>query len=111
MPRAGYGEFGAVPVPVQISAGELARKRRRDVLVTLVWLMAGTLVLGLMPSFRSLLLLHLVADALFVGYCVLLRRSHVIAAAQRAEQRAKVTRLQRLPDGVADLSQRRAAIR
>lgn len=114
VPRAGYGEFGAVPVPrtpIRISPAELGRKRRRDVLVTLVWVMAGTLVLGLMPSFRSLLLLHVVADLMFVGYVALLRRSHMIAAAQRAERQAKVTRLQRLPDGVADLTQRRAAIR
>lgn len=112
-PRPGYGEHGPVPVartPVGVSPTDLARKRRRDVLVTLLWFMGATLVLGLLPAFRGLLLLHLVADALFVGYVALLRTTKK-AAVQRTEQMAKVRRLQRLPDGVTDLALRRAASR
>lgn len=121
-PRPGYGEFGPVPVPrpatssappglARLGPADLPVKRRRDVLVTLLWVMAGTLLLGLMPAFRGLLLLHLVADLLFVGYVALLRQMKKTTDAQRRERRAKVRHLQRLPDGVTDLSLRRAAIR
>jgi hypothetical protein len=49
-------------------------KRRRDVFYALLSAMAGTLVLGLVPGMRALLGLHLVLDALFVGYVALLLR-------------------------------------
>lgn len=113
VPRLGYGEFGRVPVPrapVRVSPADLTRKRRRDVLVTLLWIMAGTLTLGVMPAFRGLLVLHAITDLLFVGYVAMLGHTQKAAAAQRAERRAKVTRLRRLPDGVTDLALRRAAI-
>jgi len=58
-------------------SGEAARrartmKRRRDVFLTLLGGMAGTLVLGLLPPFRVLLVLHVVLDLAFAGYVALL---------------------------------------
>ncbi len=49
-------------------------KRRRDVLFGLLGAMGGSLVLGLLPSLRVLWGLHLVLDALFVGYVAMLMR-------------------------------------
>ena len=60
------------------SQRELARKRRRDVLVTLLGAMAVTLLLGLVA--RPLLLLHVGLDVLFVAYCALLVRARNVAA-------------------------------
>ncbi|MBI2169552.1 MAG: hypothetical protein HYU28_08645 [Actinobacteria bacterium] len=122
IPRPGFGEHGPVPVPrssfgpggipiMTAAPVDSVRRRRRDVLVTLLWIMGATLALGLMPSFRGLLVLHLVADALFVGYVLLLRHIKLTADTQRAEQAAKVRRLRPVPDGVADLALRRAASR
>lgn len=114
VPRPGYGEFGPVPVPrapVRVTPADMTRKRRRDVLVTLLWIMSGTLALGVMPAFRGLLVLHVIADLLFVGYVVLLRQMKIVAEVRQAERRAKVRRLRPVPDGVADLALRRAAIR
>ena len=114
IPRPGYGEFGAVPVPrraATVAPADLTRKRRRDVLVTLLWIMTGTLALGLMPAFRGLLVLHLIADAMFVGYVALLRQIKKASDARRDEARAKVRRLRPVPEGVTDLALRRAAIR
>lgn len=113
-PRAGFGEHGPVPLPRQgptLAQHEMSRKRRRDILVTLLWVMAGTLVIGLMPSFRSMIYLHLVADALFVGYVLMLRQMKVTAEARRSEQEAKVRRMgiHPVPDGVTDLSALRRA--
>lgn len=114
-PRVGFGEHGRMPVPPEpfrVTSADLAKKRRRDVLVTLLWVMAGTLVLGLLPGFRGMLYLHVVADLLFVGYVALLRRMKLMADERRAEQRAKVTPLRRpAPRGVTDLALRRAVNR
>lgn len=52
----------------------LARRRRRQVLVGLLCGMAATLVLGLVPALRPLLLVHLVLDGLCAGYVTLLVR-------------------------------------
>lgn len=56
------------------------RRRRRDVLVGLLAAMAGSLVLGLIPGLRVLLVVHLVLDVLFVAYVVLLVRARNAAA-------------------------------
>lgn len=114
VPRAGFGEHGEVPLPraaPQMAPQDLTRKRRRDVLVTLLWVMGGTLILGAMPSFRGMLWLHLVADLLFVGYVMMLRQMKLTAEAQRAEREAKVRRmgLRPLPGGASDLSALRRA--
>ena len=50
------------------------QKRRRDILVGLMAAMGISLVLGAIPALRILLLVHLLADALFVGYVALLVR-------------------------------------
>lgn len=118
IPRVGYGEHGRVPLPPQgmqvtsVTSADLAKKRRRDVLVTLLWVMGGTLALGLLPGFRGMLYLHVVADLLFVGYVFMLRRMKLQTEERRAEARAKVTPIHRpTPPGVADLNLRRAANR
>ena len=49
------------------------------VLVGLLGLMAGTLMLGLLPPLRLLLVAHVVVDLLFAGYCVLLVRMRSLA--------------------------------
>lgn len=72
--------------------GEAARrartlKRRRDILFGLLGAMGGSLVLGFVPSLRVLWGLHVVLDALFVGYVVLLVRMRNIAAEQEMKLR------------------------
>ncbi len=57
----------------------LARKRRRDVFCGLLVAMGATLVLGLIPALRTVLLLHVVIDGLFVGYVALLVRARNLA--------------------------------
>lgn len=117
-----HGEFGAVPPPAAPAPRvrpNLAAKRRRDVLVTLLWVMGATLVLGLLPGFRSLLVLHVVADLLCAAYVALLLRMKRTAMERRMRERrsagagaADVTPLRRdTPPGVVDLALRRAASR
>ena len=55
-------------------------KRRRDVLVGLLAAMGVTLLLGLLPWFRPLLVLHVVLDLAFAGYITLLVRMRNDAA-------------------------------
>lgn len=62
-------------------------KRRRDILFGLLGAMGGSLVLGLVPSLRVLWGLHVVLDALFVGYVVLLVRMRNIAAEREMKLR------------------------
>ena len=62
-------------------------KRRRDILFGLLGAMGGSLVLGLLPSLRVLWGLHVVLDALFVGYVVLLVRMRNIAAEREMKLR------------------------
>lgn len=97
-------QFGGARRPMQPSAlaamsvsasasasAEAARrartlKRRRDVFLTLLGSMAGTLLLGLLPPFRMLLVLHVVLDLAFAGYVALL----VQMRNARAEREMKV---------------------
>lgn len=100
---------GLAPQPVNPtwSSESMARKRRRDILVTLLGIMAASLVLGLLPAFRGLLVLHLVADVVCATYVMLLLRFKRAAQMERAR---KVTHLRpQAPTGVADLALRRAA--
>ncbi|MGI8793455.1 MAG: hypothetical protein ACR2H3_09795 [Acidimicrobiales bacterium] len=53
------------PVPQRRSS---ATKRRRDVFFGLLGVMAGSLLLGLIPPFRFLFVVHVVADLAFAGY-------------------------------------------
>ena len=63
-----------------VSQRELARKRRRDILFALLAAMGTTLLLGMVPVFHVLLLVHVLLDGLFVAYCALLvRASNVVA--------------------------------
>ena len=55
-------------------------RRRRDVLSALVAASLATLVLGLLPAFRVMLLAHLVADVLLAAYVALLVHQRNIAA-------------------------------
>lgn len=62
-------------------------KRRRDVLFGLLGAMGGSLLLGLLPSLRVLWGLHLVLDALFAGYVVLLVRMRNLSAEREMKLR------------------------
>lgn len=73
-------------------------RRRREVLVSLLAAMGATLVLGMLPALRVLWGLHLVLDALFIGYVVLLVRMRNVAA----ERDMKVRFMPRTP-AVLDL--------
>lgn len=70
--------------PVSASDARRARtmKRRKDVLVGLLSAMGVTLVLGLLPPLRSLLVLHVLLDLVFAGYVALLVRMRNVAAEQ-----------------------------
>lgn len=116
-PATPHGERGAPGAAHPRSlAQDSVRKRRRDVLVTLLWVMGGTLVLGLLPAFRALLWIHLLADLLFGAYIALLLHFKRTSQHQRSARAGNVTRLPRqdVPDRqgsprLADLSLRRAA--
>lgn len=113
------GEFGRIPssaaragAPAFGPGRPSAAKRRREVLVALLWVMGGTLLIGLLPGFRGMLVLHLVADVLFAGYVALLLHFKRERERRRADDAATVTRLspRRMPEGVTDLvALRRAA--
>lgn len=120
-PRVGHDELGRaqrMPAPARVPMArhpahlphDSVRKRRRDVLVTLLWVMGGTLVLGLLPAFRALLWIHLLADLLFVAYIALLLHFKRTSHRARGGRAATVTRLPRhRSPRLADLSLRRAA--
>ena len=72
-------------------------RRRRQIATALLTVMGATLVLGLLPPLRPLLVIHVFADAAFVGYLLLLARMRAMVAEQqmaahfarnRAEQKA-----------------------
>ncbi|MDQ3756373.1 MAG: hypothetical protein M3394_00765 [Actinomycetota bacterium] len=80
-----YG--GARPVSSEAARRARTLKRRRDVLFGLLGAMGGSLVLGMLPSLRVLWGLHLVLDALFVGYVALLVRMRNAAAEREMKLR------------------------
>ena len=91
-----YRSYAAAPTPTYRMARsyspEAARRartlrRRRDVLLTLLAAMAGTLVLGFLPGLRPLLGLHVVLDLLLAGYVALLVRARNIAAEREMKLR------------------------
>ena len=68
---AGLG--GGMPMAWAQEARRLRRlRRRRQVAVVLLAIMASTLVLGLIPSLRFMLVLHVGADVCLLGYVALL---------------------------------------
>ncbi|MDQ1438334.1 MAG: hypothetical protein QOK43_1963 [Acidimicrobiaceae bacterium] len=82
-----YGAHYAVrrSAPASLSSPDAARrartlKRRRDVLFSLLGGMTGTLVLGLLPPFHLLLVLHVLLDLAFAGYIGLLVQMRNAAA-------------------------------
>jgi hypothetical protein len=75
-----------------------SRKRRRDVLFSLVGAAGFTLFLGVIPGMHKLLYLNLVIDLLLAGYVALLVKVRNLAA----ERSAKLTwlpRVQPVPSG------------
>ncbi|MBA3303158.1 MAG: hypothetical protein H0U26_04720 [Acidimicrobiia bacterium] len=71
-----------------------ARRRRREVVKVLLAAIGATLVLGLLPPLRLLLVVHFVLDLLFAGYVFLLHQAHVAAL----ERRATVRQLRARPE-------------
>ena len=55
-------------------------RRRRDVLSALIVAVLATLVLGLLPAFRMMLIAHVVSDILLVAYVALLVHQRNVAA-------------------------------
>lgn len=77
--------------PVTMRPADLSRRRaqerRKVVLVGLLGLMGGTLVLGLLPPLRLLLVAHVVVDLLFATYCALLVRMRSLASEREQKLR------------------------
>lgn len=74
-------------VSASAAARRRSQRRRRDVLITLLSVAVGTLALGLVPSLRMLLLVHLFADLLLVAYVALLIRQRDVAAEREMKVR------------------------
>lgn len=77
--------------PVTMRAADLSRRRaqerRKVVLVGLLGLMGATLVLGLLPPLRLLLVAHVITDLLFAAYCALLVRMRSVATEREQKLR------------------------
>lgn len=74
--------------PVRVSAARSrTQRRRRDVFTGLVGAAAVSLVLGLVPAFRVLLLVHLAVDVLLVAYVAMLIRQRSLAAEREMKVR------------------------
>jgi hypothetical protein len=56
------------PSALRLATDRRSVKRRRDVFVGLLVVMAGSLVLGALPPLRVLWAVHVLADVLFAGY-------------------------------------------
>jgi hypothetical protein len=83
VPTATYRPVAPVAVrPASATSASRSRtiRRRRDVLTALVVAVLATLVLGIIPTFRILLLAHVVADVLLVAYVALLVHQRNAAA-------------------------------
>ncbi len=64
-----------------------ARRRRRDILMTLLVAAGTTLVLGTIPALRMLWLVHAAADVLLFGYVALLVRQRTLATERELKVR------------------------
>ena len=83
---------GGAPARAFVVAGlpsprRRALRRRRDILVGLLATSGLTLVLGVLPSLRALLMAHLVVDVLLVAYVALLIRQRTLAAEREMKVR------------------------
>jgi hypothetical protein len=65
--------------PRRPSARSMARRRRRDILFSLLVAAGATLVLGAVPALRILWLAHVAVDVLLIGYVALLIRQRNLA--------------------------------
>jgi hypothetical protein len=63
------------------------QKRRREVMLALAGIMVATLALSLVPGLGMLLILHLIVDALFVAYVIMLVRLRGAAAERKMKLR------------------------
>lgn len=79
--------WSARPVRRPAAVHASTRRRRRQILQGLLTVMGATLLLGMIPWFRSLLVLHVVADVLFVAYVALLMRARTLAEERREKVR------------------------
>lgn len=115
-PVAGPPAFGPVPLGT-VDQARLARidaqRRRRQILVGLLGAAGTTLVLSLVVP--SVLTLHLLVDALLVGYVALLIRRRKLAqeraAKVRSMQQARQAQARRAANGAAKGTRRPAAAR
>lgn len=83
-PPSAYGPVQSAMSPRRTSS---AARRRRDVFFGLLALMAGSLVLSLVPAFRFLLVAHVVLDLLFAGYVAALVYMRNMAAEREMKVR------------------------
>ncbi|HEX2191846.1 MAG TPA: hypothetical protein VHH09_01510 [Acidimicrobiales bacterium] len=83
---AGAPARAMAPAAVSAARGRTLR-RRRDVFTALVGAAAVTLLLGVIPAFRVLLLVHLAVDVLLGAYVALLIRQRSIAAERELKVR------------------------
>ncbi len=89
---AAYSSYSSYsPRPPAIRRVSPARsrtlRRRRDVFTALLGAAAVSLVLGLVPAFRVLLLVHLAVDVLLVAYVAMLIRQRSLAAEREMKVR------------------------
>ena len=80
-PVASFGPYGRP----RVAQRELVRRRRLNILLGLLGAMAFTLVASLLVP--RLLLVHVVLDLLFVGYCGMLVRVRNVAAEREMKVR------------------------
>jgi hypothetical protein len=69
------------------AARQRTLRRRRDVFTALLGAAVVSLVLGVVPAFRMLLLVHLAVDVLLVAYVALLIRQRTLAAEREMKVR------------------------
>lgn len=82
--RAAPPAWSTAPRP---SARSQARRRRRDILFSLLVAAGTTLVLGAAPALRVLWMVHVVVDVLLIGYVSLLVRQRNLATERELKVR------------------------
>lgn len=85
--RAGSANPRAFAAAGLRSPRSRALRRRRDILVGLLATAAATLVLGVLPGLRVMLMAHLVVDVLLIAYVALLIRQRTLAAEREMKVR------------------------